>query len=64
METEKLSYNYPPGRGMMSKTAHDLRLEFFKTLAKNPESIVSTEITLEQVQNNIEKSLSTPLLSQ
>jgi hydroxymethylglutaryl-CoA reductase (NADPH) len=56
---EKLKYNYAPGRGIMNKTAHELRLDFFRTLAKNAESIISTEISLEQVQNNIESFIGT-----
>ena len=59
MITEKQKYNYPPGRGMMSKTAHEMRLEFFKTLTGNSESIISTDIKLEQVQNNIESFIGT-----
>jgi len=47
-------YNSPPGRGMMSPTAHELRMDFFRSLAEMPESIISTKIKLEQVQNNIE----------
>jgi hydroxymethylglutaryl-CoA reductase (NADPH) len=54
MILEKHKYNYPPGRGMMSQTAHELRLDFFRSLAEIPEPITSTKITLEQVQNNIE----------
>lgn len=59
MITEKQKYNYPPGRGMMSQTAHDLRIDFFRTLAENPDPIISTNITLEQVQNNIESFIGT-----
>jgi len=43
----------------MSQTAHDLRIEFFKSLSKYPEQIISTDITLEQVQNNIESFIGT-----
>ncbi len=59
MITEKQKYNYPPGRGMMNQTAHELRVNFFKTIAENPDSVTSTEITLEQVQNNIESYIGT-----
>lgn len=59
MVFEKLKYNYPPGRGMMSQNAHDLRLDFFKTISENPDPIISTNITLDQVQNNIESFIGT-----
>ncbi len=59
MIKEKLIYNYPPGRGMMSENAHNLRLEFFRTLTENPNSIISTDIMLDQVQNNIESFIGT-----
>ena len=54
-----MKYNYPPGRGMMSGTAHQLRLDFFKTIAENPNPVISTNITLGQVQNNIESFIGT-----
>ena len=56
---EKLNYNYAPGRGLMNQTAHKLRLDFFRSLAENAESIISTEISLEEVQNNIESFVGT-----
>ena len=59
MLTEKQKYNYPPGRGMMSQTAHELRVDFFKTLSINPDPVLATSITLEQVQNNIESFIGT-----
>ncbi len=59
MIIEKQKYNYPPGRGMMSQAAHELRLDFFRTLLENPEPIISTNITLDQVQNNIESFIGT-----
>ncbi len=55
----KLKYNYAPGRGLMNKTAHEMRLDFFRTLVKNAEFITSTDISLEQVQNNIESYIGT-----
>ncbi len=56
---KKLNYNYAPGRGLMNQTAHKLRLDFFRSLAENAESIISTEISLEEVQNNIESFVGT-----
>lgn len=54
MADEKLDYKSAPGRGLMSETAHQLRIDFLKTLVTNPEGIIQSNIHLDQVQNNIE----------
>lgn len=59
MDREKTIYAYPPGRGLMTQIAHDLRMDFFRSLTTDHEAIASTNITLEQVQNNIESFIGT-----
>ncbi len=54
MIDKKIGYKNVPGRGLMSESAHKLRVEFFKSLVKDSEVITSTNLSLEEVQNNIE----------
>jgi hydroxymethylglutaryl-CoA reductase (NADPH) len=54
MSNNKIEYKNVPGRGLMCESAYKQRIEFFKSLVKDSEIITSTNISLEQVQNNIE----------
>lgn len=54
MSLERLKYRCAPGHGLMTKTAHELRMKFFESMAANSDIITSTQLTLEQVKHNIE----------
>lgn len=59
MESETLKYKDVPGRGLMTQSAYQMRLEFLKTLMEDSGRITSAKISLEQVQNNIESFIGT-----
>jgi hydroxymethylglutaryl-CoA reductase (NADPH) len=56
---EKTPYISAPGKGLMNESAHQMRLDFFKTLVKQSELITNTDLSLEEVRNNIESYLGT-----
>jgi len=56
----KIPYRQAPGRGLMNKTAYDLRMNYLKTLVEDiVPAVASNTIQLAQIQNNIESYIGT-----
>lgn len=55
----KIDYQLAPGRGLMSQTAYELRMTHLKSLIELDGALDSTNIRLENIQNNIESFIGT-----
>jgi len=55
----KIDYQLAPGRGLMSQTAYELRMTHLKSLVELNGALDSTNIRLENIQNNIESFIGT-----
>jgi hydroxymethylglutaryl-CoA reductase (NADPH) len=55
----KIDYQLAPGRGLMSQTAYELRMTHLKSLVELDGALDSTNIRLENIQNNIESFIGT-----
>jgi hydroxymethylglutaryl-CoA reductase (NADPH) len=55
----KIDYQLAPGRGLMSQTAYELRMTHLKSLVELNGALNSTNIRLENIQNNIESFIGT-----
>ena len=56
----KIKYAHAPGRGLMNKTAYELRMKYLSSLVDDiNRKVASDSITLDQIQNNIESYIGT-----